>query len=369
MQEVRSVQDADVKGLRVLVRAELNVPLQDGVVADDTRLRLLVPTIDLLRQKGAREITLVGYLGRPGGKVVEELRMTPVRKRLAELTDMTSVVMMENVRFDPREEINDPALATELAKNGDVYVNDAFADSHREYASIVGVPKLLPSYAGLGMMNEIAHLSQALTPPPGALAIIGGAKFETKEPLIEKLLKTYGELLLGGMLGNDLIKARGLPVGESLSSGLPVPIGIAGDERIVVATDAVVRDTKANAERTALVVDTQKDESIVDIGPATTQLWAQKISQASFVLWNGPLGIYEQGFSRGTSAVAEALALRSASGQPPRDFRAVIGGGDTLAALAKFAFNKEKVFISTGGGAMLEFLVQGTLPGIEALRN
>jgi len=361
MPNLKSVAEAVVEGKRVLLRAELNVPLQDGAVADDTRLRGIIPTIELLRQKGAAAIVLVGYLGRPGGRVVEELRMAPVRKRLAELTDMTNTTLLENLRFDPREEANDPALAKELAAQADVYVNDAFADAHRAYASVVGVPKLLPSYAGLELMREVAHLSAALSPPKGSIAVVGGAKFETKESLIHALLTHYGKVLLGGALGNDVIKSRGMPVGASLVSGTPVPTDIAGDERVVVATDAVVRDAGAAAERTALVVDTQADEAIVDIGPATAAAWAAEVSAAPFVLWNGPLGIYEEGFVRGTDAVAEALVKNGV--------RAVVGGGDTLLAIKKFNFDVERVFVSSGGGAMLEFLVHGTLPGIEALES
>lgn len=356
-----SVRDADVAGKRVLVRAVLNVPLQDGMVTDDARVRALVPTLELLRQKGATQITVMGYLGRPGGKVVEELRVAPVRKKLSELTDMSGVEVLENLRFDPREEANDSAFAAELAAHGDVYVNDAFADSHRTYASIVGAPKLLPHYMGLHLEQEIQRLAQALTPPQGAIAIIGGAKFETKQPLLEKLLGRYSTVLLGGVLGNDVLKARGLPVGASLVSPVPVPTSLATDQRLVVATDAVVRNRDSNAERDALVVDMQATESLIDIGPATAVAWAAKIAAAPFVLWNGPMGVYEMGYTRGTDALAEAIAQGTCT--------AVVGGGDTLAALKKYSFDPARVFASTGGGAMLEYLVDGTLPGLEALRD
>jgi phosphoglycerate kinase len=368
MQEIKSVADADVKGKRVLVHTDFDVPLQDGTVANDARIRAALPTIELLRKNGAQKIILISKLGRPGGKVVEELRMAPVGKRLAELIDTTGIELRENLRFDPREEANDDSFAKELAALGDIFVNEAFADSHRAHASVVGIPKFLPSFAGLRFMEEITRLSDALTPPTGALAIIGGAKFETKIPLIQKLLGAYAQVLLGGALQNDVLRARGFPVGASLTSQVGVPVEVASSERLVVPTDAVMRETDANAERTTFISDIRVEEAIVDIGPQTAAAWAQKIKQAPFVLWNGPMGIYEDGFVDGTDTLAEAVALRAASGQLPQ-FHAVIGGGDTEAALAKFTFDTKKVFTSTGGGAMLEFLTAGTLPGIEALRQ
>lgn len=361
MSEVKSIKDADVAGKRVLVRVVLNEPLKDGVVVDDVRLRAIVPTLELLRAKGATTMTLMGYVGRPEGKVVEMLRVAPVVAALSKLTDMTGIVVLENLRFDPREEANDPAFAQELAAHGDVFVNDAFADSHRAYASTVGVAKLLPSYAGLLLQKEIEHLSAALTPPQGSIALIGGVKFETKVPLIKKLLGVYSEILLGGALGDDLIKARGLPFGESRVSTVPVPVEVASNKHLLMATDAVVLEEEANAERTTSVVDIRHNERIVDLGPQTAKLWAEKISAAPFLLWNGPMGIYEQGYTDGTDILAAALV---ASGM-----QAVIGGGDTAAAVGKYTFDPAKVFVSTGGGAMLQFLVDGTLPAIEALRQ
>jgi len=223
------------------------------------------------------------------------------------------------------------------------------------------VSRLLPSYAGLRFEDEIQKLSEALTPPKGALAIIGGAKFETKQPLIEKLLSSYSKVLLGGALGNDVIKARGLSVGASLVSNVPVPTAIASEARLEIATDAVVSERAKNVERTALTNDIRAVEAIVDIGPNTARAWGEAINTAPFVLWNGPMGIYEDGHTRGTDALAEALANSPT--------QAVVGGGDTVAAISKFSFDPARVFISTGGGAMLEFLTNGTLPGIEPLKK
>jgi 3-phosphoglycerate kinase len=362
--QIRSVADADVRGKRVLVRADFNVPLDfssgQAVILDDMRIRVALPTLELLHQSGAAKILILAHLGRPGGKVVESLKLAPVEARLRQLTQVP-FEMRENLRFDPREEAGDPQFAEELAKLGDVYVNEAFADSHRGHASIVVLPKLLPSYAGLRFVEEVSRLGRALTPPAGSVAVIGGAKFETKEPLIRKLLGAYGEVLVGGALGNDFIKARGLPFGGSLVSSMPVPPELAGDERVMVAQDAIFIEVGSNAERVGSVVDIREGESTIDIGPQTAAAWARTAAAAPFVLWNGPVGVYERGYGDGTDAIAAAIAQSGT--------RAVVGGGGTVAALEKFKFDPDKVFLSTGGGAMLQFLVDGTLPGIEALRR
>ncbi len=360
MQEIKFLKDADVKGKRVLLRVDFNEPVKDGVVADDARIKAALPTIAYLREQGAASITLLTHLGRPTSPQDPSGDLAPIRAALGALIDMQGIELHENLRFNPGEESNDPEFAKQLAALGDIYVNDAFAVSHREHASIVSVPKLLPSYAGLLMEREIAGLTPALTPPPGAVAIIGGAKFETKLHLIQKLLSQYSELLLGGALGNDVIKARGLPFGASMVSHEPVPVDVAINDRLMPPMDAVVM-SGPGAEREAIIVDIRAEERIIDIGPATSALWAEKIAAAPFVLWNGPMGIYEEGYVDGTDMLAEALSKSPA--------RAVVGGGDTIAALTKHTFDTQKVFVSTGGGAMLDFLTHGTLPGLEALRN
>lgn len=344
----------------MLVRVDFNVPLKDGLVVEDARITAAIPTINLLKEKGAAQILLLTHLGRPDGKVVEELRTAPIAKKLTEL-GVTGVEMLENIRFEAGEETNDPALAQQLASMADVFVNDAFAAAHRAHASTVGITKLLPSYAGLLMEGEVEKLSAALTPPQGAIAIIGGAKFETKQPLIEKLLTMYSKVLLGGALGNDVIKARGHAVGASMVSVVPVPVPLAINDSLVVAVDAVVGEPNSNSERTALINDIRAVEGIVDIGPNTAAAWAREIDQAPFVLWNGPMGVYERGFTRGTDALAQALTTATTP--------AVVGGGDTIAAVSKFSFDHSRVFLSTGGGAMLEFLTSGTLPALEPLKK
>lgn len=374
MQEIRSIRDADVAGKRVLVAVDFNVPMKDGLIVDDARIRAALPTLELLAGRGAK-IVVMTHMGRPGGKEVESLRVAPVAHRLGELMkrrvtvapEESDCMMLENLRFDPREEEGNMEFAKELAAHGDLYVNEAFSNSHRAHASIVGVPQLLPGFAGVRLMEEMDKLQEALTPPQGALAIIGGAKFETKQPLIEKLLPHYARILLGGALGNDVIKARGLPVGASLVSNVPASVELASDEKLAVATDAVmekVSGAEAGAPkdaRTGLVVDVRADERIVDVGPVTAAAWAQMAEDAPFVLWNGPLGIYEEGYTEASDLVAKALARSKA--------RAVVGGGDTDAALSKYSFDPQKVFLSTGGGAMLQYLTAGTLPGIEALKS
>ena len=364
--ELKSVRDADVAGKRVLLRTSLNVPINaDGTVGDVFRLQKDVATIEFLVRKGAK-IILVGYIGRTGGtlapvaKALQSLIPSiPVTFTTTAVADVGgevevlkegSCLMLENIRKEPGEEnpsaVGDPALAASLAKLADVFVDDAFPEAHRAYASNVGVASLLPAYAGLLLEEEVARLSHALVPPAKSLAIIGGAKFETKQPLLEKLLTVYPNILLGGALANDLLKARGLTIGTSLISDAPVPEDLAGDERILMPDDVRV-DGGVLGVRVAHTADVRADEHIVDIGSLTEASWSKHITEAEFVLWNGPMGIYEKGFVDGTDALAEALVNSSA--------KAVIGGGDTAAALAKFTFDPERIFVSTGGGAMLEF--------------
>ncbi len=369
---MRSIKDIEVHGKRVLLRTGLNVPVDaSGAVGDVFRLTRALMTIEYLSGRGARTV-VIGHLGRSG----DSLR--PVYEKLASLTK-TSIrffdgafdaaraeaeklhdgecLMLENVRRDDGEEKNDLTFACTLADLGDLYVNDAFADSHRVHASIVGVATLLPSYAGLLMEEEVSQLSGALTPPSGSIAIVGGAKFETKQPLIEKLLGLYGKVCVGGAIANDFLKARGLNVGASLISDILPPSELVHDPRVLVQSDVVVRSE--SGARTCDAADIGGKEAIVDAGPETTEAWGSLIAQAPLVLWNGPLGVYEENFTAGTDALAQAIDTSAR--------RAIVGGGDTLAAIEKFSFDSSQVFLSTGGGAMLEFLSTGTLPGIEAL--
>ncbi len=366
------IKDIEVHGKHVLLRTGLNVPIDaSGAVGDVFRLTRALATIEYLSGCGARTI-IIGHLGRGGDSLrpvyekLVSLTKVPIRffdggleaaRSEAEKLHDGECLVLENIRRSDGEEKNDPALARSLADLGDLYVNDAFADSHRAHASIVGVAALLPSYAGLLMEEEVSQLSGALTPPSGSVAIVGGAKFETKQPLIEKLLGLYGEVCVGGAIANDFLKARGLNVGTSLVSGALPSVALANDPRVLVQTDVIVRGE--GGVRTCSVDDIHSDEAVVDAGPQTTEAWRAMIEQAPLVLWNGPLGVYEDGFTAGTDALAEAIDAHAR--------RAIVGGGDTLAAIEKYSFDPSCVFLSTGGGAMLEFLTAGTLPGIEAL--
>lgn len=375
--QITSVRDAEVEGKRVLLRTSLNIPVDDrGKLSDDFRLSAGLPTLQYLASKKCK-IIITGYFGRAGESlksVADELvriaAPIPVRffggaveAAVQEVEKLSGgeCLILENMRTYPGEEKNDPAFAASLAALADIFVDDAFAEAHRVYASNVGVAKLLPSYAGLLMEKEIKKLSQALAPGHPALAVIGGAKFETKLPLIKKLATAYDFLLLGGALANDMLKVRGSPVGASLVSSASVPEELAGSETIYIPTDVAVVDSKTNLGRSCPNNDVRATEKIVDVGPVTAAAWAARVGEAQFVVWNGPLGVYEEGYVDATDTVAEALAKSSA--------HAVVGGGDTLAALSKFKFDEEKIFLSTGGGAMLEFLADGTLPGIEALKS
>ncbi len=372
--ELRSITNVEVRGKRVLLRSGLNVPLAGGRVVDDFRLERATRTIDLLLSRGAKVI-LLAHIGRGGESlrpVMDALKMrmpnAPLkffeRGGLPTVDEVNTLregelLMLDNVRKLRGEEENDEALARSLAALADIYVNDAFADSHRTHSSVVGVAKQLPSYAGLLVIEEIARLSRALAPEHPALAIFGGAKFETKEPLIKKLLPVYDRVCIGGAIVNDFFRAKGLSVGVSLTSEKsPELAELVLNPRIELPVDLVL--ATETSSRVAAPEDIRPDERTADAGPATGKKWSQYIEEAGFVLMNGPLGIYERGFNAETEALAHALVRSNA--------HAVVGGGDTIAALTKTNFDSERVFLSTGGGAMLEFLADGTLPGLEALK-
>ena len=376
---MRSVEDIEgsLEGKRVLLRTSLNVPvLANGEVGDVFRLKRELATIDYLAQRGAK-IVLVGYIGREGSslapvarvlqKLLPHIKITftdAAIEHVAGLVDALEggqCLMLENVRRSAGEEKNDPLFAHALASLVDLFVDDAFAEAHRAYASNVGVATLLPAYAGFLMLEEVARLSEALQPPAGAITIIGGAKFETKEPLIARLLTLYEKVCIGGALADDVLKSRGVLVGTSLVSGLKIPESITKSDRLFLPLDAVVLDVATGIRRTADIHDIGLREDALDIGAETRRVWTEEIQKAPFVLWNGPVGAYEKGFPEGTNALAKAIAEGSC--------RAVIGGGDTAAALAQCSFDPARVFISTGGGAMLEFLANGTLPALEVLKK
>lgn len=363
----------DLCGKRVLLRAPLNVPIRDGKVASDYRLKSILPTIEYLRDVGAR-IVIVGHSGRDPKlslqPVCEELnKYVPAmfvsdvvgnlaEKAVAHISD-GEILMLENLRSNPGEQANDEAFSRALAKLGDVYVNDAFAVCHREHASIVGVPKYLPHYAGLQLVREVEELTKALAPRKSSLFILGGAKFETKRPLIEKFLATYDVLFIGGAIANDFFRAMGHSVGVSATSkdvsGLT---DVLENPKVVLPVDVVV--SKGKQSRVTTIDKVQSDEYISDVGPKTLVLLREYSRKAKYILWNGPLGDVDLGYISGTEELAKIVA--------ENDAESIVGGGDTVAAIARLDLFDQLAFLSTGGGAMLQFLADETLPGIEALR-
>lgn len=288
-----------------------------------------------------------------GGLLGEEARMQ------AERLGDGDILLLENVRSDPREVANDAGFARELAAFGEYFVQDAFAASHRAHASIVGLPEYLPSYAGLRFVREYTELSHARTPAHPSVFLLGGAKAETKLPLITAALDRYSHVFVGGALANDFLKARGCEVGTSKVSGVDlVTSPIAHDARVLLPVDVVAEGPRGR--RVTLVSGIARDEAMLDVGPETLKMLAPLLAAAAAIVWNGPLGYYEGGYTEATDRVAEYVASSGAY--------SVVGGGDTVAALERLGRSKDFDFLSTAGGAMLAFLEKGTLPGIEALQ-
>jgi 3-phosphoglycerate kinase len=362
----------DLKGVRVLLRSGLNVPLKDGKVANPFRLKKAIETIDFLKSAGARVI-IVAHIGRDKTEslrpVYDALSMlTPCgfapdwwsaeTKTLLDAMIDGDAVLLENVRQFDGETENDPGLAQKMAGLADVYVNDAFADSHREHASIVGVCKYLPSYAGFLFAKEVAQLSKALAPQHPSLFILGGAKFETKEPILRACLPLYDAIFVGGALAHDFLRARGLPIGTSLASDDVRGVDdLVSNPKIILPVDVMVRSQWGVFVKTPDEV--HEDEKIVDCGPATIALLQEKIQNAKCVLWNGPLGNYEEGYAARTEELAKIVA--DANGV------SIVGGGDTVASIDALNLEEKFTFVSTGGGAMLDFLADGSLPSIDAI--
>ena len=372
---MKTVRDIPLlKDIPVLVRTSLNVPLVGGKVANAFRLIEALPTIEYLRAKGAKVI-LISHIGRADTEtlrpVYEALQlMIPglvfcgeavgsIAREAARALRRGDVVLLENLRRYRGETMNDPAFSAELASLADVFVQDNFDTCHREHASFVGIPKFLPSYAGFLVEKEVRELTKALAPSRPSLAIIGGAKFETKQPVLTKLLIAYDTVFVGGAVGNDFLAVAGHPVGKSLVSGAPSASlkTLLENDRLIIPIDVVVSDGKK--KRITGLDDVQENEAILDNGPETVSLLQNFIMKAKTVLWNGPIGNYEYGYVEGTEEIARAIAGSKAY--------SVVGGGDTVAAIESLGLNDRFSFISTGGGAMLEFLAKGTLPGIRAL--
>ncbi len=373
MRCIDEVPEADLKGKRVLLRSDFNLPLgKDGAVADIFRLKQGWKTIQYLAERGARVI-VVSHIGRAGDSIEpvarEMKKLGPivfvpdivgrVAQDVVQSMKDSEIVLLENVRLDEREISNDEQFARSLADLAELYVDDAFANAHRVHASVVGVPKFLPSYAGLLMRDEVRELSAARTPQSPSLAILGGAKFETKAPLIKLLLEKYDHVFITGALANDVFKARGLPVGRSLISKELPDDSVLNHPHFLAPVDVTVESTNGQV-RVKKPEEVEADDKIVDIGPDSVALVAPMIHVAKFILWNGPTGLYEGGYTHYTAAIAEIISHSEA--------KKVIGGGDTIAAIEQSGISQGNLgFLSTGGGAMLEYLLKGNLPAIEAL--
>jgi phosphoglycerate kinase len=360
---IKSIKEAEsLKGKRVMVRVDFNVPVQDGRIIDDLRIRVAMPTIEYLKNEGAKVILISHIESIPSLELVAEKMGVKFVKDFMNWDgkiEEGEVLLFENLRTNPGEKANDPEFAKVLASYADIYVNDAFPVCHREHASVVGVPKLLPHYAGFQLMKEIENLSAFFNPTHPFIFILGGAKFETKLPLIEKFSNTADYIFVGGALMNDVFKAKGYEVGKSLVSNLEdnkeSMKNIVADQRIILPTDVVV-----DSNRVCDAKGVGKDEIIMDVGPASIDAFADKIKTAKFILWNGPLGLYEKGFKDQTLKLAK-LILESGA-------KCAVGGGDTVAAIESLKVENPNVFISSGGGAMLKFLEEETLVGVEALK-
>ena len=389
-----TIRDVDASGKRVFVRVDFNVPLQDGKVTDDSRIRAAVPTIRALLAQGAR-VVLASHLGRPDGKVQDGLRLRPVAERLSQLLRMSvpctgdalgvgtedairrlrpgEALLLENLRFHAEEEANDPGFARALASYADLYVNDAFGTAHRAHASTVGITEFLPAYAGLLMEAEIKALSNLLEDPARPFfAVIGGAKVSGKIAVLEHLMDRVDGFIIGGGMANTFLLAQGKSVGKSLAEPDRVEearrILAAADGkgvRIVLPVDVIVAKevTQGTEYKTLSAEKIPASWHIVDVGRQTLALMEEALEPARTVFWNGPLGVFEiPSFAHGTNAIARYLADRADAGTT-----VVVGGGDSVAAVTQQGLAGRMTHISTGGGASLEFLEGRELPGIAVL--
>jgi phosphoglycerate kinase len=368
----------DLRGKRVLVREDLNVPMENGRIADDTRIRAAQPTLDALKRMGARVIVM-SHLGRPEGRPDPALSLRPVAEAmgvrfvedcLLPAGDVAEgeVVLLENVRFHLGDEENDPDFARRLAAQGELYVNDAFAASHRAHASVVGVADYLPAYAGLLMLAELDALHQALDAPRRPLvAVVGGAKVSTKAAVLEHLLPRVDTLAIVGAMANTFFKARGAEVGSSLVEEKALDtareVDAEGGDKLLLPVDSVVaREPVPGTEtRLAGVDGIEPGWKILDIGPATVELLERRVKGAGTIVWNGPAGVAEvPEFAQGTRALGEAIAASGAY--------SLVGGGDTAAAIEKLGLTGFS-HVSTGGGATLEAMEGKQLPGVAVLKD
>lgn len=390
-----TIRDVDLKGKRVLVRVDFNVPVENGVITDDTRIRAAVPTLKAILAQQPKSVVLMSHFGRPKGGPDPKYSLAPVAPALAALLGVDvafapnaigdaadlalanlpngGVLLLENTRFHAGEEKNDPVLAEQLAKHGDIFVNDAFGSAHRAHSSTVGVTRFLPSVSGLLMEKELEYLSTALENPKRPfVAILGGAKVSDKIAVIESLLGKCDLLLIGGGMANTFFKAQGHALGNSLVEDTALDTARSLMERaagkLILPIDAVIGDKfdDDSQTQTIQVADGVPDGwAIYDIGAATVALFAEKLNDAQTIVWNGPMGVFEKKpFAAGTTAIARLLAERTRAGAVT-----IIGGGDSVAAVENAGVADQITHISTGGGASLEMLEGKVLPGVAALKD
>ncbi|MFS0787713.1 phosphoglycerate kinase [Shouchella sp. 1P09AA] len=390
----KTLHDYELQGKVVFCRVDFNVPMKDGAITDETRIKAAIPTIQYLKEQGAK-VLLASHLGRPKGEVVEELRLAPVAKRLGELLGQEvqavkeahgpevekavssmnngDIAVLENVRFYPGEEKNDAELAKAFANLADLYVNDAFGAAHRAHASTEGIAQYLPSASGFLMEKELDVLGKALqTPERPFTAVIGGAKVKDKIGVIDHLLDKVDNLIIGGGLAYTFVKAQGHEVGKSLLEEDKIDLAKqfmqkAKDKGVnfYMPEDVIVADDfsdDANKKEVA-ISEIPADWEALDIGPKTAKTYANVLKESKLVIWNGPMGVFElDSFAKGTKAIADALAEAEGT-------YSVIGGGDSAAAVEKFGLAEKMSHISTGGGASLEFMEGKDLPGVVALSD
>jgi phosphoglycerate kinase len=397
MNDFRTLDDIEVKSRRVLVRTDLNVPMKDGVIGDTLRIDRQAPTIRELAEKGARVIVL-SHFDRPKGKVVPSMSLRPIAPALAKAVGRPvafaedcvgevaekavaamkdgDVLLLENTRFHAGEEMNDKVFAQSVASLGEIFVNDAFSAAHRAHATTEALARLLPAVAGRAMEAELTHLHQALDHPKRpVMAVVGGAKISTKIALLEHLVKRVDVLVIGGGMANTFLAAQGIDVGKSLCERDQMEIArrilrAATDEScaIVLPPDVVVaKEFRANApSRTIPATDVAPDEMILDVGPATIADFTKRLDYVTTLVWNGPFGAFEmEPFDKGTVAAAKAVAQRTRAGK----LLSVAGGGDTVSALNHAGVANDFSYVSTAGGAFLEWMEGQELPGVKALKQ
>lgn len=365
----------NLSGKKVILRADFNVPIKDGVVLDDFRIKKVIPTILFLQKSGAK-VVVISHLGEDGSKsfisVAAKIKKlvknfdfikTPIfsdetEKRINSLKN-GEVVLLENLRSEVGEKKNAPSFARALSRYGEIFVNDAFSVSHREHASVVGITKYLPGYAGFQFMIEVENLSKVFNPNHPFLFILGGAKFETKIPLVKKFLRQADNIFIGGAIANDFFRAKGYEIGGSLvgPTNFQIPLILKAKNLILPLDVEVIKNSKS---RFANPNDILPEENIVDIGPKSIEILKDLINKSEFILWNGPLGKYETGFGVATEEVLKIISKSKG--------KSIIGGGDTAAIITKLKIEDKFTFVSTGGGATLDFLSKGTLPGIRVLK-